>query len=811
MSMELTTVIELIEVFCAYILCSYFAPYFVFHRYLKDKALSERLLICVLLGNFYMINVVFLIFALHIPGTLSLYLFTLIPVAIAWARINKPPIRRTLSLLYTAVSRLFLGEAKIKTILSLLLCQPKKWCKTAFRACLSHIIHHIIEWIMLLSLLGFNVWYYSYQTVTKYIYGASDIIVHHRWINEMDNGTIFWHGIYPFGFHNVIYFLHHFFGFQTVSLLRVFGVIETIFIYLMLYLFLRKVCRSKYIPFFGMFLFTLPDLFNFQATMRYQWSLPQEFAMLFLYPCAYFLIQFFERKKEELRTEKEFAAQKILYSWVEQYHILPSTRSLIFFAISFSLTLAVHFYITIIAVLLCIAIAIAYFPVVFHPRYFFSIALSGILSLCIAITPMGIGYASGIELEGSLGWALSVIFPSAANNSSEDATSEDTSSENTTNSDTSNNDTSSDSASNDTSSNKAATSSDTYRLAAFSVTPLLTGGNTLLKQCNALLAKAKSVGTAIYRKIFFFNGIASLFLGNVINNQKWILWFVRACEAGIAFFALTTLFGRKFYTRNMLAICIYLLFLITIISALGLNIPAIMDVARSRIFLAYAIPLFAAAIADMIYVIVCRPFRYHRFTEILPIGLTLALTVSTIAHSMVRPLNIIYALQPPGEMQCDYDIMKNYPEKKWTIVTTTNSAEVIRQKGWHMEICTFLKKMKDYNADTKVTIPTKYVFFFIEKKPLNFGAFSSVTDNLATTGAVSEKDAAKSAVYNGDTVYEAENRAILESKMYYWAKEFEQQYPKEFQVYYEDDNFICYRIVQNEYHLYNFAIDYQYN
>lgn len=98
MSMELTTILELIEVFCAYVICSYFAPYFVFHRYLKDKALSERILLCVLLGNFYMINVVFLIFALHIPGTFSLYLFTIVPAAIAWARINKPQIRRSMAL-----------------------------------------------------------------------------------------------------------------------------------------------------------------------------------------------------------------------------------------------------------------------------------------------------------------------------------------------------------------------------------------------------------------------------------------------------------------------------------------------------------------------------------------------------------------------------------------------------------------------------------------------------------------------------------------------------------------------------------------
>ena len=31
------------------------------------------------------------------------------------------------------------------------------------------------------------------------------------------------------------------------------------------------------------------------------------------------------------------------------------------------------------------------------------------------------------------------------------------------------------------------------------------------------------------------------------------------------------------------------------------------------------------------------------------------------------------------------------------------------------------------------------------------------------------------------------------------------------EVYYETDNFICYRVRQNGYSLYNFAIDYGYN
>ena len=36
-------------------------------------------------------------------------------------------------------------------------------------------------------------------------------------------------------------------------------------------------------------------------------------------------------------------------------------------------------------------------------------------------------------------------------------------------------------------------------------------------------------------------------------------------------------------------------------------------------------------------------------------------------------------------------------------------------------------------------------------------------------------------------------------------------YPNAMNVYYETDTFVCYRVSQNGYNLYNFAIDYGYN
>ncbi len=804
MTMEVRTILELIQMFTVYSLCVLLFPYIVFYHYLKEKSLAEKFIICVIIGNFYIMNVVFAMFLLHIPSRPMIYIISVGPAVFAWRQINQPPIKRFFVVLYTGLSRLFLGEAKIRTIAALLLHRPKKAIGNIIRGILSHIAHHFIEWVLLTGLFAFNIWYYSYQAINNYAYGTSDIIVHHYWINQMSDGNIFCAGIYPFGFHNVLYFIHTFFNIPVFSIMRVFGTVQAIYIYLMIYVLLRKICRSRYMPFLGVLIFTLPNLFSILANMRYQWAIPQEYAMLFLYPCAYFLIQFFERKKLEIQTEAEWKKKKKLYAWLEQYHILPSTRSLAFFAMSFAMTLAVHFYITIIAILLCLAIAVAYLPIVLKPRYFWSIALAGILSLVSAVAPLGMAFLQGTPLEGSLRWALSVMTPGSSGETIEEAPDDNSTEQTGELVENTENEVSSDEI--------PSYGEDSSEIQPSEDTSALTKIKTFLTdKGKAILFSMKSVCGNIKTKFLRFNETIINYLCNGFNRLELSKAIVWTMEGLIAFALLIIIIRRKFYYRNLLSVGIYMLLLILMACAEPLHLPAPMELERAIIFLAYATPLLVACAADAIYAIICRPFRYHRFTEILPIGLTCTLTFLTVKYDYVKPLSIVYAIQSRGEVTCNYEIMENYPEKTWTIVTTTNSIQIIIDKGWHMEICNFLNGMEDYTTDSKVTIPTKHVFFYIEKLPLAYGAFAPVNTPLANTGSISKENAEKPASFSGGNVYSLENRNALESRMYYWAQAFQKKYPQEFQVYYEDESFICYHIVQNEYSLFNFAIDYGYN
>lgn len=115
--------------------------------------------------------------------------------------------------------------------------------------------------------------------------------------------------------------------------------------------------------------------------------------------------------------------------------------------------------------------------------------------------------------------------------------------------------------------------------------------------------------------------------------------------------------------------------------------------------------------------------------------------------------------------------------------------------------------MEHWNQTKEILIPTERVYFYIEKKPLNYA-----DEYEGKIPEISEKQAKKALPEStGMNAYSGTNRSITMSRMYYWAQEFQKLYPNEFKVYFEDENFICYYIEQNVYRLYNFAIDYGYN
>ena len=96
-------------------------------------------------------------------------------------------------------------------------------CKNIF-----HIIgRHKTEYVLFTLLSVWLLYIYGSNEIIQYGYTVSDLPVHNYWINEMSKNNIFAAGVYPFGFHCIIYYIHTVFHIDTYVILRLFSVVQT--------------------------------------------------------------------------------------------------------------------------------------------------------------------------------------------------------------------------------------------------------------------------------------------------------------------------------------------------------------------------------------------------------------------------------------------------------------------------------------------------------------------------------------------------------------------------------------------------------
>jgi len=179
-------------------------------------------------------------------------------------------------------------------------------------------------------------------------------------------------------------------------------------------------------------------------------------------------------------------------------------------------------------------------------------------------------------------------------------------------------------------------------------------------------------------------------------------------------------------------------------------------------------------------------------------------------------------------------IIEEFPQYSYTIVAPTDELYPVNLYGWHEELQMFVEKC----SDTEYTLPSEYVFIYVEKKPLLYaqahffeGPFwmgeekyseiywkkysKKFPDSGASqapeikTSEISE-DAAQSDIVESENEWfsykQLENRTILESKAYECCQRFGETYPQAMKAYYEDDDFVCYYYRQNTGTLYNLGI-----
>lgn len=843
MSMQIMTVLQFTGILAAYLLLIFLLPALIFYKKFRKQRFCVRVLIYFTIGNFYVMNLVFWLQIFHISNRITLTLGTIIPVILGVIRTYRlSPVEGGKNLLdYGA--KLLEGTVGIKLLFYDIKENLKKLFLPLFKHLKKSLSLSLPDWILVTLAMAVILWMYGSNMLQSFGYGASDLPVHNYWINAMGDNNIFVAGIYPFGFHCVVYYLHTVFGIETFVLMRLFGVVQAFVIHISLLTFLCAVCKSKYCAYTAMAFYVLANLFNADVFKRYLSSLPQEFGMLFILPSGFFLFLFFRERKMEItelkkeqksfrkslvkkadkesndsqesKISKKDKISKIIIALKTDHRRLEKDEKkeyraykkklkkkdklfknknwkskssiwLWLFAMNFAMTLEVHFYDTMIAGILCVGIAGGYFFRLLNRRYFWRVMAAGVISLFIAVLPMVVAFIGGTPLQGSLGWGMSVITGSMEKEKSDSVT-------------------------------------DIEGVDGVWGTPEAisvpynpddpTQGMQVTEQETTVVNNEPFLKRMQEKFIRLFGYLQDSMHENVFKyglsrETGLILFAIVGLNLAMGVFLLIFPWDRD-YGASILSCAgaLALMFLILISGKIG--IPAIMDANRARIYIAFLFPVMIAFIVDSLINLVF--FWMKRKWLVYTISfVTIAAGFMVLKHYDLQRVPYVFS-EPPFESNeniiCLTNILHENEDKTFTICSANDELRMVEDYGFHYEIITLLRKMQGANMDGNLVIPTPKVYFFIEKRPLDY------TRHYAGSGQLVSEEGAKQPLPKGAGlgIYQGENRWIVMSHMYYWAKEFSRLYEREMKVYYETENFICYELEQNTYRLYDLSIDYGYN
>ncbi len=791
-SMVTLTIIQAVSIFCAYTFLTVCVPAFVFGKRLFHRRFTERVLFYYLVGNFYIMNLVFVLELLHISYRPTLFLGTFGPAFFAYVKLNGVPVKERFFALVSNFRRLFEGQMGRKNAW----LHFRLWAKTTFGPWLKRMWglfwRNIIEWVFYAALVAVVLWQYGTQIITRFGYAVSDLPVHNSWINGLCQNDIFIAGVYPFGFHCEVYYMHELFGFETYVILRVFGTVQSIFIFTALLAFLKLCCKTKYLPYAGTIGIVVFGGLNFSTYFRYVAALPQEYGIIFILPGIYFLFQFFEERKKELAEDPK-AKPKV------------SRYCLVGFGMSFAMTLAAHFYDTMIAGLFCLGVAVGYIWWIFRKRYFWNILSAGLLSVTVAVLPMLIAFLTGTPLQGSLGWGMNIIKGVSSEETPKQEDETETETEENGEDDFFEEEFPEEPEEPDLFEQQV-----NQMFASFRAYPYIERGLYAGMKHSYLGTKQEQIKRLITTKAEFFydNALVLIRRDMLVAGYEPVAPFM-LLSIGLLFLmgVFFWIIRQTFYGSKMVSTAVYMLLMTTLLISGRLGIPELMSTARTVIYYVYTFPVVIVMLGDGVCYLVRLIIRWKRSMQILSLAAASAMLYIEFAGGYLKEPSSLSTLETNGAIICLTNIIDEDEDKTWTIVSANDERNMLLEHGWHYELATLMYGMEYYTPATKITIPTHNVYFFIEKIPVNYaGSYEG------SGRRVSAAHAGKALPYtSGNGMYLRENRLIMMSRFYYWARAYQKMYPNEMKVYFETDDFICYKLEQNIYRLYNLAIDYDFN
>lgn len=640
----------------------------------------------------------------------------------------------------------------------------------------------VIEFAALAVIVIYGVIYFSYGAFHEHYYGFGDTYVHHSWIYGLMQGQSFSHGIYPEGMHAVVYAMYALFGIRVYNVLLYLQSIHSAVFLLSAYALIRELfpwrCSGLLVltVFLTMRVTCIDEVFSMS---RLQWTLPQEFALYTVFTIPLFLVRYLKHAGPVMRRGKQ---SRMFWS-----------DDLLMFALGIAVSFSVHFYATIMAIFSCAGVAMILCRRLFHWRRFVPVAASAILAVLVSAVPMGVGLAEGIPLQGSLNWALGVMEGTYDESGSVVDTTEPTAPANET-----------------TAFETVAPEvpQETYQPVA-QPSQGEKGQNKIGAVWNRLTNAIKEMAG---RREYYYGIDGMILLG--LCALYWLgclLWHV-----------LGWVLRKKFHVRSfptelldgyatVATICVVFM---VMLSNDSFGIPPLVAGSRllavKNVFLValLAVPL---DLAGVLLASFCGTWVMQCM------GAVGAAAVLAVIVSSGQYHGYLYyeASRFPAAVEVSNSIIDTFPKDQFTIVSTTDEIYQIIEHGFHEEYLTFLENYKKDNY----YLPTPYVFFFVEKHPLQYGhshfftgpewlALPRYQNNWENslcpqmlTGVISDDKADREIVIKGTKLSLGYtllfNRETVESAAARYIRILRNQYPNNISVYYEDEDFVCYCLKQN--------------
>lgn len=609
--------------------------------------------------------------------------------------------------------------------------------------------------------------YFSYGAFQVGSYGGGDLYTHHAWIYGLMEGRIFADGIYPEAMHCFVYCLNALFGIRVDSILLFLQNIHITVFFVSAYFLMRQVFAWRYTPIFVLALFVTLDVVSadeIYGMYRLQMTLPLEFGLHTQFLCALYLLRYLKGEGGET-----VRGRRVRYRRSEDLFLLAS---------SVAASVAVHYYTTIMAVVMCASFAAFSLKRLFSKRYLAPVMTAAVCGFAVAAMPMAGAFASGIPFNYSITWALNAMDGSETRELDEKLEEEKAGEEGS-------------------SGNEAAGEDGGYPIEKSEA------GNWQEKV------------TAVYEK-----GYKALY-----GQRTGLVLLLTAVSVMLC------LSGRRNPDRLPGTVCrgyppaiLLSFFYILLYAAPFMGLPEVISDSRfcstghMMILAVMMIPidaLIAAAVS-----VWGERFLFHLLSFLAPAGIYAAVILTGNYHGY-----LFYELTRCRQaVAVTNRIIEEFPAGSFVVVAPTDELYPVSPYGWHEELLSFVRN----SENGEYFLPTQHIFIYVEKKPFRYSQAHFFTgpswlaeekyqdiywDKYSKkypekgSSQAPEVDASQISVEAAQTAMEEldkgwraytrlDRRTALESKAYGWCRRFAERYPMALKVYYEDEDFVCYYLEQ---------------